>query len=123
MNDELPEELKQMQDKINEYYKEQSIKKQIGKYYSRHDGPGYPVELRRIYRDGDNIRVDNYYSPHDRSEFKFKTWIITEALYENSQPSFREVGDPKVWYNCLQILSNTKQIKSIFISESQYKEN
>jgi len=36
----LPKDLQEAQEKINEWHKEQQLKNIVGKYYSKHTGPG-----------------------------------------------------------------------------------
>lgn len=121
MEDKLPEDLLQAQEKINAWHKEQALKKLIGKFYSLHEGTGYPNGLRRIYLDtNDEIRVDHYYTDKHtmHKKFEFESFTISDSTVDHKQHGFREVEDPKVWYDCLKILTNIPQIKSIFVKET-----
>lgn len=122
--EELPQDLKDAQDRISKFYKDQRLTSQIGKFYSAHSGPGYPTKLRRIYLDANGaIRVDHYTAPKGVLEFNFKSWVITEELNDANQREFREVEDPKTWYNCLKMLIRFPQIESVFIEKELEEEN
>ena len=115
---ELPQRLKDAQEEINAFRKEDALKKLVGKYYSVHHGMGYPDGLRRIYLDKNNkIRVDHYSHPKGSMDFEFKTFTITEAEVDHLQHEFDEIEDPALWYNLLKSLLNIPQIRRVFIKD------
>lgn len=115
---QLPKDLQDAQERINAWHKDQQLKNIVGKFYSRHSGPGYPSHLRRIYWTKINeIRVDDYSLTKEAGvEFKFKSYLIMEIQDLYDQREFREVEDVKVWYDCLDRFLNLEPINSLVVT-------
>lgn len=115
---ELPKDLQEAQDKINIWYKADALKQLIGKFYTAHSGSGYPTSLRRIYQNEQElISVDEYdmiYSGPNLSfsEFKYKTYTITESInnYHDNR-NFSEC-EGKVWHTCLKRMLGIKALET-----------
>jgi len=111
----LPKDLQEAQERINQFYKDERLKQQIGKYYVAYKGEGSPVALRRIYMDKDkNIKVEQYEISKYTEEvqyFNYKSWTITEFL--DTAPhgfSFSEI-EGKYWYQSFQRFLNINALK------------
>jgi len=113
---ELPQRLKDAQDEIAEFHKADALQKLIGKFYTKHEGTGYPTHLRRIYLDeNEKVRVDDYHSPKGCMEFHFKSYTINEAV-DLQNYDFRDGSEPKVWYDCLDRFLNSKPLNSLVVT-------
>ncbi len=116
-NEPLPEELQLAQKQIDEWHKDQHLKKLIGKYYTKHTGYGYATHLRRIFFDKNKeIRVEEYHRPNNHSEFHFTTWTIKEATDLVNQYDYDEV-DGKVYYDILNNYLSTPALKSLMVEK------
>lgn len=118
MSDQLPEDLQQMQNKIDTFRKEQALKNQIGKYYSAmRKQTDRNLILRRIYQDkNNNVRVDEYKSDgfYDADySFAFKSWIITTELTGWDGNDHWNTIEGRFFYQQLERMLNIPQFNTI----------
>jgi len=115
MTEELPQRLIDAQDEIAAIHKANALQELIGKFYSKHEGTGYSTRLRRIFlNDNQEVTVEDYHRPHNRSEFNFKTYVITEAATMQNNYEYCEL-EGKVFYDILDMFLNFKPINSLVV--------
>jgi len=114
---ELPQRLIDAQDEIAAIHKENALQELIGKFYSKHEGYGLPTHLRRIFlNDKQEVTVEEFHLPHDRSEFNFKTYTITEAATMQNNYGYSAL-EGKVFYNILDGFLTFKPINSLIVTK------
>lgn len=112
---ELPQRLKDAQDEIAAIHKADALTQLVGKFYSRHEGTGYPTHLRRIFLDDkQEVTVEDYHKPHNYSEFHFKTYKITEAATMQNNYNYSEI-EGKSFYHVLDMFLSFKPINSLIV--------
>ncbi len=117
MSDELPQRLIDAQNEIAAIHKANALQELIGKFYSKHEGLGYPTRLRRIFlNDNQDVTVEDYHRPRNHSEFNFKTYTITESATMQNNYEYREI-EGKVFYDVLDMFLNFKPINSLVVTK------
>jgi len=118
MEEELPEHLKLAKEQIDDWHKEQNFKRLIGKYYSKHEGMGYPTYLRRIFVDKNNeVRVDEYHRPNNHAEFHFRSWTIqTFESINDTNYKFSEI-EGKNYYDILDNYLSKPELKCLMVTK------
>lgn len=113
---ELPQRLKDAQEEIAAIHRADALQALIGKFYSKHEGLGYPTRLRRIFLDDNQeVTVEDYHSPHGSHDFHYTSYKITEAATMQNNYGYSEL-EGKVFYDILDMFLNSKPINSLVVT-------